>query len=176
MDVKKVTVRSRFSMMAKRKGGKKREDAIAAGEEAVEAYRPEYLEWVVEDLDAIDDLLKKASLASSFDAETMDQAYRKVAHVRDLGSTFDHTMTTAVADRMCELLYRMAHTKTFHRAAIRSLRDALRLVCSTAFQGKSVEDYHDFLTELDQVVGLFPEVTAPSGDADAEPKPKKTVH
>lgn len=171
MEVKKVTVRSRFSMLAKRKGGPKRDDAIAAAAAAVESHRPEYHDWVAEDLDEIDVLLDRAEKPDSFDAAAVEAAYLKVARVRDLGTTFDHEMTTAVADRLCELLHRMRHLGTYHRAAVASLRNALRLVCATAFEGKSVQEYADFLHELDQVVQLFPKVEAPAKDAD-----DRTVH
>jgi hypothetical protein len=96
--------------------------------------------WVSEYVLILEDLLAKARNSGDFDQETFDAAYLKTAHIRNLGSTFGHEMVTAVADRLCELLYRLIDLGFHHGPAITAIFNALKLVTSNSeFHGVSTK-------------------------------------
>lgn len=175
MEVQKIKVNNNFARKVRRSGGKSKTDAIARADASVEKKKPKYHEWIADYMMKLESLFAEAEASPAFDPKTFDAAYLKAAHIRNLGSTFGHEMATAVADRLCELLYRLTDLGFHHGPAISTIFNALKLVTTKdEFNGASTGVYIGFLDELDKVINLFPMVADNGGDQSA--KSQKIVH
>lgn len=159
-EAKKIKKPSRFAVMARRPGGLSREKAIAKADGTIEKLKARYLDWVVNDLTLLEQQIDTIHRQKGQNPGQMDVAYKKVAQIRDLGATFDYPLTTEVADRFCELLYRLKHAGKYNYDAIQTLLGALQLVCTEAFQGKRAADEKPLLDGLTRVIGKYPAVVA----------------
>ena len=174
MQVQKVKVENAFSRKVRQRGGRTKIEAIQRADATVEKTKPKYHDWVAEYIMQLEALFTKAKSSQDFDMRSFDAAYLKAAHIRNLGGTFGNEMTTAVADRLCELLYRLMDLGFCHGPAVSALFDALKLVTSKEeFQGVSSKIYAGFLAELDKVMHLFPPVVAEDEHA---PKKSRSIH
>lgn len=172
MNVQKIKVENQFAKKALMRGGRSKAQAIAKADASINRTKPKYQEWVSDYISALEVLFQEANSSDGFNAEIFDAAYLKTAHLRNLGSTFGHEMATAVADRLCELLYRLIDLGFNHGPAIAAVFNALKLVTSKKeFHGVSVKVYAGFLDELDKVVNLFPVVTDRADSNSTAKKP-----
>lgn len=161
---RKINKPSRFAIMARRPGGVSADKAIAKADASIEKLKGKYLEWAARDLVSLENLIKKVHAGKGSDPEAYEAAYTKSGQIRDLGETFEFPLTTAVADRMCELLHRLRNAELYSADAIQTHLNALQLVCTEAFRGKTVSDQKPLLDGLNQVIAKYPEVD--SGPAD----------
>lgn len=157
--------KSRFASMAGRPGGVSQETAIATADRTLEEMKPRYLDWVARDLQALERLVAKVTTAPGAAPEGLDAVYTKASQIRDLGATFDFSLTTEVADRLCELVHRLRNAGIYGAEAVMTHLAALQLVCTESYRGRRAGDEQALLDGLSKVVAKFPPVSGHGGDA-----------
>jgi len=150
-EVQIMKVKSRFAMLAKREGGKTAAAALKAADAFLENERGRYQSWLLEALRALDKTLD--DLPGTI-PEALQLAYRQAAEIRDLGGTFGAPQVTAVADSLCELLYRLHSAGLYNSEAITMHLSALRLVCTAEAIG---DDSGPLLAGLRKMVARYPQ-------------------
>jgi hypothetical protein len=91
----------------------------------------------------------------------LEQIYNRCRRVRDLGDTFGYALSTQVADRFCEMVYRMRHAGTCQTHEVETCYSALKLVSTPEFKGTAADSSGPLLAGLDKVVGRYPRVFDP---------------
>lgn len=162
-DVQVLPIRSRFSMLALRDGGKPAAAALKAADAFLRSERSRYHGWVQEALQQLDQILDE--LPGSI-PEALQSAYGLAMQVRDLGGTFHAPLVTEAADSMCELLYRLHAAGLYNAQAIATHQSVLRLVCAADQGHASSEGMTEMLAGLKKIVAKFPRPQPP-----AIPKP-----
>ena len=157
-DVQILKIKSRFSMLALREGGKPAAVALKAADAFLQAERNRYHGWVSDALQQLDQILDE--LPGSI-PEALQAAYGLAMQIRDLGGTFNAPLVTDAADSMCELLYRLHAAGLYNAQAIATHQSVLRLVCA-ADQGQTSPDgMMEMLAGLKKIVGKFPRPQLP---------------
>lgn len=164
-EVQVLQVKSRFAMLAKREGGKKSAAALLQAADAfLRDEKDRYQSWLADALRRLDHTLDE--LPGTI-PDALQLAYRQAAEIRDLGGTFGAPQVTAVADSLCELLYRLHSAGLYNAQAIAMHLSALRLVCAADTAGDKASAA--LLAGLRQMVAKYPQPQATA-------KPQAAAH
>lgn len=111
------------------------ENAIAAGETAIERCAENYFEWLAKDMEA----LLEAQSALANDPELSKSSAAKVlnrAHdIRSQAGTFGYPLITQIADALCKFIGKLERVEPVHFEIIRTHVDALRLCQGSNLKG-----------------------------------------
>lgn len=151
-DVQILKVKSSFAMLARREGGKPIAAALQAADAFLRDEQSRYQAWLTDALRALDHTLDE--LPGSI-PEALQLAYRQTAEIRDLGGTFSAPQVTAVADSLCELLYRLHSAGLYNAQAIAMHLTALRLVRNADAAGDKPDAA--LVAGLRQMVAKYPQ-------------------
>lgn len=151
-DVQIMKVKSRFAMLAKREGGKSAATLLQAADAFLHDEQSRYQAWLKDALRTLDHTLDE--LPGSI-PEALQLAYRQAAEIRDLGGTFGAPQVTAVADSLCELLYRLHSAGLYNAQAIAMHIKALKLVCVAEAAGDTADKA--LVAGLRQMVAKYPQ-------------------
>lgn len=158
-DVQILKIKSRFSMLALREGGKPVAAALKTADAFLQGERGRYHGWMRDALQQLDRILDE--LPGSI-PEALQAAYDLALQIRDLGSTFNAPLVTEAADSLCELLHRLHAAGLYNAQAIATHQSVLRLVCA-ADQGRATPDgMMEMLAGLKKIVAKFPRPQPPA--------------
>lgn len=159
-EVQVLQVKSRFAMLAKREGGKSAAGLLQAADAFLRDEQDRYRSWLADALRQLDHTLDE--LPGTI-PDALQLAYRRAAEIRDLGGTFGAPQVTAVADSLCELLYRLHSAGLYNAQAIAMHLSALRLVCAADTASDATNGA--LLAGLRQMVAKYPQPQAATPQA-----------
>jgi hypothetical protein len=162
-DAKIFFVDSRFQRMARQPGGIPRNQAIQLAEVAVEDLKPDYINWLAQQLQETITAIRKLE-AHSDSAPAIDAAYQYCGDLRDTGTTMGFELLSFIANNLCEVLDAIKAGATYHKETIECHLDALVLASKPPYNNFGPEKVPEMIDGLRLAIQRTS--TAPVSDKD----------
>lgn len=107
---------------------------LARAEQAIEAMKGDFAEWVATDVEKLH--TARAAFAASADKDTRDTLYRASHDLKGQGATFGYPFVARVADSLCRLLDTVA-AEALPAQLIDAHVDAIRVILRDHVKGNA---------------------------------------
>jgi len=146
-------VDTRFQKMARRPGAVAREQALADAQVQIEELKPDFADWINQELQELNAALAEAE-ASSNNKSSLDRAYRNCSQLRDVGATMGFELVSFVANNLCEIIDAIAAGAAYEKDMIDCHIDALLLARTDPYRHLSPEQVPEMVSGLRRVVEI----------------------
>ena len=125
---------------------------LERAEEAIAGMADQYLDWVQEDLQRIDDAFKTLAAASGDRVEELDGVFQVAHDMKGQGGSFGYDLITAIGNQLCRLIEKTeGGVGDSEVDAIRVHIDAMKLVIAQKMKGNGGKAGDQILLGLDKV-------------------------
>ena len=149
--VRVFPVETTFQKQALRPGGVPRERAIKYALSRVEEVKPEFEDWLGNELDALTDVVRKMR-GGEAPPDWVEVANRHSRHLRDVGTTMGSELLTYIAGSLCEILDEITAGAPCNVESITCHLDALFLARQKRYRGMKPEQVPELTAGLRRVV------------------------
>jgi len=149
-------VPSKFSRMAVTPSALSRDEALKRATEAVANLMPEAEAWLAADLDQLSELLEQMQRSGGPTEDELRRAYMLGCSIRDGSGQFGRNGMSIVANSFCELISRMRAAGKYHKDALATHLNAIRLVSKTGLSGMTEKNLETLANNLRELVDMFP--------------------
>lgn len=156
-----MRVDTRYRQYASAPGGIPAAVAIPRANKAVAELKGRFVWEFGADMTMLEGLLGMVKEQGQANGPTVGKAYHRCRRIRDLAGTFGYRIVTDVADRLCELLYRIQAADTLSVEAVDLCYAGLVKVSSPDGEAMSDDDKRALLAHLDEAIDRLPRVFNP---------------
>lgn len=162
-DVRIFYADTRFERMARRLGGKSREEALAEAQAEIDRLQPEFAKWLSQEVQNLAATLAQVESGNS-DKTLLDRASRICAQLRDTGATFGFEFATFIAKNLCDILDVVKAGAAYDKDVIDCHIDALFLARSSTYRHLRPDQVPEIASGLQRVLKLAIDTSPRSGD------------
>lgn len=154
---------TRFERMARRPGGKSREEALAEAQAEIDRLQPEFAKWLSQEVQILAAILAKVESGSG-DKTQLDQAIRICAQLRDTSATFGFEFATFIAKNLCDILDVVKAGAAYDKDVIDCHIDALFLARSSTYRHLRPDQVPEITAGLRRVLKLAIDTSPHTGE------------
>ena len=127
-------------------------EVLARAEQVIADMTSTYLEWVENDLNALEEAYKDLEAASEDDKDAADRVFRLSHDIKGQGGSFGYHLMTTIGNDLCRFIEARERFGASERNIIRLHIDALRLVIVQRMQGEGDTEGETLVAGLRKVV------------------------
>lgn len=146
-------VDTRFQKMARRPGGVAREQALAGAQAQVDELKPDFTDWINQELQELTAALAEAE-NNSANKSSLERASHNCSQLRDVGATMGFELVTFVANNLCEILDAIMAGAVYDKDMVDCHVNALLLARTEPYRHLSPEQVPEMVSGLRRVAEI----------------------
>ena len=146
-------VETRFQTMAVRPGGVPRDLALERAEEHIEAIKPEFSDWLADEVKNLSAAARQIAKHPS-DLAYLEEVRGGFCQLRDIGTTMGFELTSIISNNLCEILDGMRTGAAYQDEIIECHLDALVLTSKPPYCNLRPDQLPEMTSGLRRVVEI----------------------
>lgn len=149
--VRVFAVKTRFQELAQRPGGVPREVAIQQAKTQIDAFRPDFVDWIDRELQELAAAFRKVQHGQAERAQ-IDEIDRRCRQLRDTGTTMGLSLVTFIADNLCKVLETVKDGAPYDTEVVDCHIDALFLAKQDTYRNMNPEQVPEMTSGLHRML------------------------
>ena len=123
-------------------------EALAKAEEVIANLSDDYLDWVNEDFERLENAYEQLKSGEGDEAENLDTVFQIAHDMKGQGGSFGYDLMTAIGDHLCRLVEKVDKAGPREIQMIRIHIDAMRVVITKELTGDGGDEGRKLLMGL----------------------------